>query len=482
MIRMTLEEKKRTGFAWCMQLFEPCSPYGAERLRTLSPYAPEEKDALVRELDNLQALVDGYHSHKKEIEELRLCFMRVKHIDKTLRTAIERALSDVELFAIKQFLLVTERARNTQQKLTEALNLQNLEFRDTGAALNLLDPEHTRIPSFAVYDAYSETLADIRAKKRALEREMEQAADKESYNAAKEERADYVTREEEEERLIRTRLTEALQPYIEDIRENGRVCADLDLLLEKARIATEKRLVKPVLSNDTLVLEEALHPEVAHLLEEKGRTFTPVSLTMGRGCTLITGANMGGKSVALNTVICNTMLALCGCFVFAKHMEVPLFKNLCLITEDEQSTKRGLSSFGAEVVRMKETAETVMQSFAFVVLDEFARGTNPEEGAALVRAVTTWLSSQQAISLVVTHYDGVAKCATKHYRVRGLQEMDFERTAQEIKAGGGDGVSVIASHMNYGLREADKDEKVVSEARTVCRLLGLQEEIMENWT
>lgn len=40
----------------------------------------------------------------------------------------------------------------------------------------------------------------------------------------------------------------------------------------------------------------------------KRKTYTPIGIELGEGVTIITGANMGGKSVALKTITENLLL------------------------------------------------------------------------------------------------------------------------------------------------------------------------------
>ncbi|MBQ4416920.1 MAG: DNA mismatch repair protein MutS, partial [Butyrivibrio sp.] len=171
-------------------------------------------------------------------------------------------------------------------------------------------------------------------------------------------------------------------------------------------------------------------------------------------------------------------LALCGFFVFADAAQVPFFDQIMLLSEDMQSVRQSLSSFGADVVQMKHVLDTVEKEFCFVVLDEFARGTNPDEGTALVRAVTRYLNARHVMALIVTHYDGIAPYGNAHYQVAGLKDLDMERVKTEIAASGSTGVDVIAAHMNYGICPVSHAESTPKDAFRVCRLLGLQEEVL----
>ena len=74
------------------------------------------------------------------------------------------------------------------------------------------------------------------------------------------------------------------------------------------------------------------------------------------------------------------MLVKAGMLPFAKKAKLPLFGGIFIVSEDLEDIDRGLSSFGAEIVQFNETiaqaAET--KGISLILLDEFARGTNPE--------------------------------------------------------------------------------------------------------
>lgn len=76
--------------------------------------------------------------------------------------------------------------------------------------------------------------------------------------------------------------------------------------------------VKPELTEKDLELEDMINPEICDLLEQQGRRFVPVSISLTPGATVITGANMGGKSVAMKTVALNVLLLQAGFLVCAK--------------------------------------------------------------------------------------------------------------------------------------------------------------------
>jgi DNA mismatch repair ATPase MutS len=123
--------------------------------------------------------------------------------------------------------------------------------------------------------------------------------------------------------------------------------------------------------------------------------------------------------------------------------------------------------------------DEVEQGYSLFLLDEFARGTNPDEGAVIVQAVTRYLNDVNALSVLTTHYDKVAEHARIHYQIIGLRDVDPEQIRGELAATAEDGVAVIARHMNYGLYRVEGKADCPRDALNICRMLSLKPEILQ---
>ena len=122
----------------------------------------------------------------------------------------------------------------------------------------------------------------------------------------------------------------------------------------------------------------------------------------------------------------------------------------------------------------------IMLEAPLVLLDEFARGTNPDEGAAIVQAVTRYLDRQNAVTVLATHYDRVARWGSTHYQVIGLKELDLDALRKELAGRTDDvGVELISRHMNYGLYRVEGTGDCPRDAVNICRLLDMKAEILD---
>ena len=476
---MDFWQRENIGFEFIKSKMLPATPFGAELVKSIRPFRKDERDILETELSNLNKLSLNYEEVKSDINAIRRIFMQMKDVRGSIKFGRDNTLSDIELFEIKILLMQLEKLKPVVERVSDELRLCGFFMEPVSIAVDILDPDGRRIPTFSIYDEYSDTLKEIRKKKRDIELMMQ--GDEALFEELKDKRLDITAKEEKEERRIREELSIKLRPYFDTVINNINTVARFDLLIEKHRVSKLYPSCLPKITKDTLILKDTTNPYICDILESKGLKFTPVSIEMGLGTTVLTGANMGGKSVTLKTVALNTYLALCGFFVYADSASIPAFDEIIMISEESQSVAKGLSSFGAQIVELKNLLNEIENKFVFAILDEFARGTNPKEGESLVRGLVSLLNTKKIVSLLVTHFDHVAELSKSHYQVRGLQGVSEDRISSSLLTKSDDDakITAISGFMNYGIFKVDKDAKPPKEALMICRLLGLQNELLD---
>ena len=476
---MDFWQRENIGFEFIKGKMLPATPFGAELVKSIRPFRKDERDILETELSNLNKLSSNYEEVKSDINTIRRIFMQMKDVRGSIKFGRDNTLSDIELFEIKILLMQLEKLKPVVERVSDELRLCGFFMEPVSIAVDILDPDKRRIPTFSIYDEYSDTLKEIRKKKRDIELRMQ--GDEALFEELKDKRLDITAKEEKEERRIREELSIKLRPYFDTVIKNIDSVARFDLLIEKHRVSKLYPSCLPQITKDTLILKDTISPYICDILESKRLKFTPVSIEMGLGTTVLTGANMGGKSVTLKTVALNTYLALCGFFVYADSASIPAFDEIIMISEESQSVAKGLSSFGAQIVELKNLLNEIENEFVFAILDEFARGTNPKEGESLVRGLVALLNTKKTVSLLVTHFDHVAELSKSHYQVRGLQGVSEDKISSSLLTKSDDDakITAISQFMNYGIFKVDKDAKPPKEALMICRLLGLQNELLD---
>ena len=206
----------------------------------------------------------------------------------------------------------------------------------------------------------------------------------------------------EEEREVQ-RVLQALSADVGrsavEIDANVEVLAALDLLAAKAHLAGASHSIMPELSDEpTVAIAGGRHP----LLDERA---VPQSLTLGEQTRLlvISGPNMGGKTVALKMTGLFVVMVYCGMQVpAAAGTCIGRFERVVVDIGDEQSLVANTSTFSAHLQRMREVMDGA-NSRTLAIVDEIGGGTEPTAGVALAIAMLEWLLASGARAIVSTH-------------------------------------------------------------------------------
>ena len=472
------EQRQQIGYSFIIDNLELITPYGMKERKNIKPYTINQRNKLIEEINKLEEVIQLEKEKPQVINEVKYCFMKIKDIGTTVKRCLNgEILDEVELFEIKTFVLLTQELIESIVELNTSIKEFKLE--STLEVLNLLDPQKRRLNTFYIYEEYSKTLKSIRDKKRELEKNIYAAKDIEEIEKLKELRLEIVVQESEEEFKVRKKLSSFIQKHINYINYNIENISKIDMLLAKGALVKKYGGVKPtIVQEKELIIEEAYNPEMVEILNGKKAEFTPVSIILKDGTSIITGANMGGKTITLKTITLNIFLAQCGFFAFCKRISMPIMDFIYFISDDMQSISKGLSTFGAEIIKLREVVEATKRGNGFIALDEFARGTNPKEGRFLVKSVALFLQNFKTITLISTHYDGVVQEGMEHYQVIGLKNIDFNNLKRKIDLNKTSSIGIIQKHMDYRLEKVVNVDEAPKDALNISILLGLDKEIV----
>ena len=286
---------------------------------------------------------------------------------------------------------------------------------------------------------------------------------------------------EQEEERVREMLSRKIAEKEAVLLENCEKMGALDLALARAIYAMKHDLTKPeIVEEHVISFEDGRNLQVEDIIREKGKTFCPISLSLADGVTMITGANMGGKTISLKLAGQIPILAQYGFFVPAKHAKIGLSNYMQILIGDSQSVERGLSSFGSEMEELKEILDKG-QERSLILIDEIASGTNPTEGTALTKSLVDYLIEKPYISLITTHFESVTEREDiVNMQVRGLADCNFTLLNREIQhANRRDRINIISKYMDYRLYRVDSEAQVPKEALSIAAMLGINKEIIE---
>lgn len=238
----------------------------------------------------------------------------------------------------------------------------------------------------------------------------------------------------DEERRILLELTGEVRAAALPLEALETVLVHLDTLRARARWAREHEAIAVKPAGERLRLAGARHPLLAMAAQAStGEAVVPLDLELasaplGPGrLLLVSGPNMGGKTVLLKTVGLSIALAHAALPVPARpESTIPAITGMLVDLGDEQSVERGLSTFAAH---LKVLTRMAAQASADTLLlcDEVGAGTDPEEGAALGRALIEHFAACRAWGVVTTHLGSLKRLAGEVSGVvNGSLEFDLE--------------------------------------------------------
>lgn len=119
--------------------------------------------------------------------------------------------------------------------------------------------------------------------------------------------------------------------------------------------------------------------------------------------TIITGANMSGKTTWIRTIAGAVILAYAGAPVCAESFSVSKFAVFTSIRVNDDISQ-GVSTFYAELLRIKIMIEYSKKNLPMLVcIDEIFKGTNEADRIMGAREAIKRLTNERSITLVTTH-------------------------------------------------------------------------------
>lgn len=220
-----------------------------------------------------------------------------------------------------------------------------------------------------------------------------------------------------EERRILAELTDRIRDFAAPLAANAEVLGVLDEIFALAAFAVRHGLIVPDIDKTSarIRLVRAKHP-IMVVEAASPDDVVPLELDLGERerILILTGPNMGGKTVALKTVGLSVLMAVSGLPVVADPGTViPFVRTVAADIGDEQSITENLSTFASHLKHLGEFL-TSKDDPALVLLDELGTGTDPSEGGALARAYLEALDGPGVRIVATTHLNQLKDFAAGH--------------------------------------------------------------------
>jgi DNA mismatch repair protein MutS2 len=511
------------GFEWLSNAVAPVSPYGERIFAELAPFTPgEETKAKARAavIATVAAAVDfdcigAVRAALREMPDAAPAVARASMGD---------TLDDAGFLELWRFCSTLERVDELLSDFADHSRIANPASRAVAAALA---PGARGEFGFYLADAFD---ADLRSAREALAREQAQldaSRGRESERIARELGRDAIESEEfilmradlrgslpggvrvvreaptyllcsveygdaslaalerrdaaaralaAAEARVRLRLSAVAREHAAGLDSASAALGALDVLLGAAAFAQRHRCTPAVTATEPMIsFEQARFLPLEDELAVAGRRFVPLDLEL-HDAVVLTGPNMGGKSVSLQT--CG-FVALCAAFglpVPASRASCALFDQIAWLGLGRDAEIGGLlSSFAREVLELKAVFERESPRL-LMLADEFARTTTPHEGKALLVAFLERLRGRGACGMLATHLGGIADAAgVRHYAVRGLRGIPRQPPTRDVA----EALSALAEAMDYTVGEVSGDEAAHADAIALTALLGLDSDFVD---
>jgi len=236
--------------------------------------------------------------------------------------------------------------------------------------------------------------------------------------------------EKEEEYRILAGLSDQAREERQNLWNDFEILGELDLLFAMARLSSRLKGVYPLLNEEGRIeMRDARNPLLTLQREDQ---VIPITLRMGNGIRvlIVSGANAGGKTVALKTLGLLALMVQSGLPIpVAEGSQVGVFQDIFAVIGDEQNIEENLSTFSSHLLHVNQILEKAGPR-SLVLLDELGVGTHAQEGCALAMGFLDRFRESGASVVVTTHFDRLKTYGYLHPEVENVAVEFDERTLE----------------------------------------------------
>lgn len=193
------------------------------------------------------------------------------------------------------------------------------------------------------------------------------------------------------------------------LQRDARAVANIDCLQSLARLAVERRYVRPTLDEGARIeIKQGRHPVIETLMPV-GEQYIPNDIMLddrSQQIIVITGPNMSGKSALLRQTALIVLMAQMGSFVPAEAAHIGIVDKIFTRVGASDNLSQGESTFMVEMLESASILNNISER-SIVLLDEIGRGTSTYDGISIAWAMVEYLHNNptaHARTLFATHY------------------------------------------------------------------------------
>ena len=293
-----------------------------------------------------------------------------------------------------------------------------------------------------------------------------------------------------EEYRILSGLTYELANYVDNYLNDFESLIELCVIFAKANYGINHNGVIATINKEhNLILEDISHP----LIPSDQVISNTYRLSNDYNGIVISGSNTGGKTVGLKTMGLSVIMSYLGIPLFAQNAQIPLYDNVFVDIDDNQSIANSLSTFSAHISNINSILSKTSNK-SLVLIDELISGTDPKEAQAISLAIMDRLNEIGCKFIITTHFDDIKNYAYNDEKIL-LSSVGFDShtlkptyryyensvgmsNALEIASRYFEDINIIEKAKEYLSKEKKQDDVLLDElAKTINENTHLKEKL-----
>ena len=209
-------------------------------------------------------------------------------------------------------------------------------------------------------------------------------------------------KDDEIERILQ-RLTYLITTISDTYKYNFDCLLNLCVIYAKARYGYLNNGIIGELKDELFFdFEDLCHP----LIDSKKVVSNTYRLYEPYQGIVISGSNTGGKTVSLKAIGLSILMTYLGIPIIASKANVPIYKNIYVDIDDNQSIADSLSTFSAHISNINNILKEADEN-SLILIDELISGTDPKQAQAISLAILDRIKEIKAKFIITTHFDDI---------------------------------------------------------------------------